>query len=268
MRTMLIAGNWKMHKNLAEARELVSGIREGLGAAQAKGPQPVEVLICPPVQLLFPMAKAVSGSAVLLGAQNAHEEAQGAFTGEVSVPMIADTGATHVIIGHSERRQLFEERGDRLARKVESVLRGGLKVVYCVGETLDQRDAGTTESVVAAQLDDGLRGAEAALGAGRFDAARFILAYEPVWAIGTGRTATPEQAQEVHRFLRQRLAAKAGAANVKFVRIIYGGSVKPSNAAGLLGQPDIDGALVGGACLAASDFLAIIGAAAATPAKA
>jgi triosephosphate isomerase len=265
---MLIAGNWKMYKNLAEARELVAGIREGLPAALAGGAGRVEVLICPPAQLLFPMAKAVAGSGILLGAQNAHEESQGAFTGEISVPMIADTGATHVIIGHSERRQLFGEGGDRLAKKVTAALQGGLKVVYCVGETLEEREAGKTEATAAAQLDDGLRGAAEVFGPGRLDPARFVIAYEPVWAIGTGRTASPEQAQEVHHFLRGRLAGRCQAAEMKSLRILYGGSVKPGNAAGLLGQADIDGALVGGACLAAADFLAIIGAAASAPSKA
>ena len=248
MRTPLIAGNWKMHKLLAEARELVAAVRQGL--ERMPGASRVEVLACPPFQLLFPMAKAVAGSAIMLGAQNAHEEPHGAFTGEVSVPMLKDTGATHVIIGHSERRQIFGETGPRLARKVRAVVGHELTCIYCVGETIEQRDAGRTEEVVERQVRE-VVGTDV-------PAERLVVAYEPVWAIGTGRTATPEQAQEVHAFLRRQLGSIYGGQAGEAVRILYGGSVKPSNAAGLLEQPDIDGALVGGACLVAEDFLAII----------
>ena len=248
MRTPLIAGNWKMHKTLAEARELVVGIREGLTTISG-----VDVLICPPVQLLFPMAKAVAGTKIMLGAQNAHEAIHGAFTGEVSVPMLRDTGCTHVLIGHSERRQIYKEDGLLLAKKVRAVVGGGLNVVYCVGETLDERESGRTQAVVERQLTEVVKP--------DVPADRLIIAYEPVWAIGTGRTATPDQAQEVHVFIRTRLAGVYGSPTADAIRILYGGSVKPDNAAALLSKPDIDGALVGGACLVPDDFLAIISAA-------
>ena len=247
MRTPLVAGNWKMHKTLAEARELVSAIREGLASDSG-----VEVLICPPVQLLFPIAKAVAGTRIMFGAQNVHEASHGAFTGEVSAEMLKDTGCTHVLVGHSERRHVFGESGDRLAKKVRAVIETGMTAVYCVGETLGEREAGTTEAVVERQLHEVL-GTDV-------PADRLVVAYEPVWAIGTGKTASPEQAQEVHAFVRAKLGAIYGADIADGLRILYGGSVKPGNAGGLLGQPDIDGALVGGACLVAADFLAIIAA--------
>lgn len=249
MRKPLIAGNWKMHKSLAEARELVRGIRE-----QTQRITGVEVLICPPFPLLLPMAKAVEGSAIMLGAQNAHQEAKGAFTGEVSVPMLRDAGCTHVILGHSERRQYFKEGGGLLASKVRAAIAGGLYAVYCVGETLEEREAGRMQSVVGQQIDDVI-GADVPAG-------KLVVAYEPVWAIGTGRTATPQQAQEAQAFIRERLTSSYGMDTADGIRILYGGSVKPSNAADLLVQPDIDGALVGGACLVAEDFVAIIKAAA------
>jgi triosephosphate isomerase len=249
MRTPLIAGNWKMHKTLAEARELVHGIRE-----QSQGVAGVDILICPPFSLLFPMAKAVDGSTIMLGAQNAHQEEKGAFTGEISVPMLRDTGCTHVILGHSERRQYFKEDGALLSAKVRAAIAGGLRVVYCIGETLQEREAGQMQAVVGGQIDDVIKA--------DLPADKLIVAYEPVWAIGTGKTATPEQAQEAHAFIRGRLASVYGPDVADRIRILYGGSVKPSNAADLLGRPDIDGALVGGACLVADDFVTIIKAAA------
>jgi triosephosphate isomerase (TIM) len=259
MRTPLIAGNWKMHKTLAEARELVSALRAGLerilpqsAIANQQSLIP-EVLICPPVQLLFPMAKAVAGSPIMLGAQNVHEEKEGAFTGEVSAAMLKDTGCTHVIVGHSERRHIFGERNDLLAKKVRAVTDTGMTAIYCVGETLAEREANRTEAVVRQQIDEVI-GQE-------IPADRLVVAYEPVWAIGTGKTATPDQAQQVHRFVRERLGSIYSQSVAKEVRILYGGSVKPGNAAGLLAEADIDGALVGGACLVAEDFLAIISAA-------
>jgi len=248
MRTPLIAGNWKMHKTLAEARELVAGIRDGLTNISS-----VDVLICPPVQLLFPMAKAVVGTRIMLGAQNAHEATHGAFTGEVSVAMLKDTGCTHVLIGHSERRQIYKEDGPLLAKKVRAVVGGGLNVIYCLGETLDEQEFGRTQIVVERQLTEVVKS--------DLPADRLIIAYEPVWAIGTGRTATPQQAQEVHLFIRTSLASVFGKPTADSIPILYGGSVKPDNAAALLSQPDIDGALVGGACLVSADFLAIISAA-------
>jgi len=249
MRTPFIAGNWKMHKTLAEARELVGGLKEKCAAVNG-----VDVLLCPPLYLLFPMAKAVAGTKLMLGAQNAHDEPKGAFTGEHSVAMIADTGATHVIIGHSERRQIFGETNEWLARKVRAVIGGGLELIYCVGETLEEREAGRTQEVVDRQITEVL-GADVPAG-------KLTIAYEPVWAIGTGKTATPEQAQEVHAAIRAKLGSIYGSEVADTIRIQYGGSVKPGNAAGLLAQPDIDGALVGGACLVADDFAAIISAAA------
>jgi triosephosphate isomerase len=246
MRTPLVAGNWKMHKTLAEARELVQGIRSGVENLSG-----CEVLICPPYTLLFPMAKAVAGSAILLGAQNVHEQPQGAFTGEVSVAMLKDTGCTHVIVGHSERRQHFGERGPQLARKVRAALAAGLRVIYCVGESLAERESGKTRAVIETQLHEVLD-AECAR------SELLIVAYEPVWAIGTGKTATPQQAQEVHGLIRAWLASNLGAGAASSTRILYGGSVKPDNAAALAGQADIDGMLVGGASLAAGDFTAIV----------
>lgn len=253
MRTPLIAGNWKMHKTLAEARELVSGIGDGI--ADLSG---VEVLICPPYQHLFPMAKAVAGSSIMLGAQNCHDQPQGAFTGEVSVAMLKDAGCTHVIVGHSERRQVFGEDGSFLAGKVRAAVSGGLQVIYCVGETLEDREGGQTMAVVERHMAE-VVGPDV-------PADHLTIAYEPVWAIGTGRTATPDQAQEVHGMIRNILASTYDRQTADSMRILYGGSVKPSNAAELLAQPDLDGALVGGACLVAEDFVAIISAAAAVAA--
>ena len=250
MRTPLIAGNWKMHKTLAEARELVTALRAGF--EKRKGIQGVEVLICPPAHLLFPMAKALAGSPIKLGAQNAHYEDHGAFTGEVAVPMLKETGCTHVIIGHSERRQQVGEAGELLAKKVRAVARHGLTAIYCVGETLKERELNETEQVVTRQLREVL-GNDVPM-------ERVVVAYEPVWAIGTGKTAKPDQAQAVHALIRRELDAVYGEGMADGVRILYGGSVKPDNAADLLGQPDLDGALVGGACLVAADFLAIISA--------
>lgn len=250
-RRLLIAGNWKMHKTLAEARELVASIREGAGAIE--GVQQVDLLICPPFQHLFPMAKALAGSDIGMGAQNCHESDSGAFTGEVSAPMIKDTGAQYVIVGHSERRHVFGEAGERLAAKVRAGLNAELNVIYCIGETLNQREAGQTQDVLGRQIDEVLDGS--------LDPTRLVVAYEPVWAIGTGRNATPDQAQEAHSFVRGRLAEVFSAAAASNLRILYGGSVKPSNAGEILGQPDVDGALVGGASLVAGDFLGIIRAA-------
>ena len=250
MRRPLIAGNWKMHNTLADARRLVSALLEGID--RVKG---VDVLICPSFTNLFPMAKSIAGTRIMMGAQNVHEAEQGAFTGEISAAMIKDTGCTHVIVGHSERRHVFGETSDRLGKKVRAVVDAGLIAIYCVGETLDDRDSGRTYDIVDRQLGD-------VLGEG-VDPERVVVAYEPVWAIGTGVNATPEQAQEVHEFIRGRIGDIYDPRTASATRILYGGSVKPANAAGLLSEADIDGALVGGACLVAEDFLAIISAAAA-----
>ena len=239
-----------MHNTLADARRLVSELLEGIN--QVKG---VDVLICPSFTNLFPMAKSIAGTRIMMGAQNVHEAEQGAFTGEISAAMIKDTGCTHVIVGHSERRHVFGETSDRLGKKVRAVVDAGLIAIYCVGETLDDRDSGRTYDIVDRQLGD-------VLGEG-VDPERVVVAYEPVWAIGTGVNATPEQAQEVHEFIRGRIGDIYDPKTASATRILYGGSVKPANAAGLLSEADIDGALVGGACLVAEDFLAIISAAAA-----
>jgi len=246
MRTPLVAGNWKMHKTLAEARELVDGIRKGV-----EGVDGVDVLICPPAHLLLPMMRAVVDSPIMVGAQNVHEEQKGAFTGEISVPMLVDARCSHVIVGHSERRHVFGEQGPRLAKKVLAVLGApSLTAIYCVGETLDEREAGKTESVLEQQLDDVI-GSDVAID-------RIVVAYEPVWAIGTGKTASPEQAQQAHAFIRSKVSDVYGPAKADDLRILYGGSVKPDNAGILMEQKDVDGALVGGACLVAEDFVAII----------
>ena len=231
----LAAGNWKMNglsAQLAEARALAE-------AVPAPG---CEVLLCPPATLLAPMAQALSGSAIRVGGQDCHANAKGAHTGDVSAPMLADAGATFVILGHSERRADHGETSDQVAAKVRAAWGAGLVAVVCVGETLAQRDTGETLAVVGAQLAGSLpEGA---------DAANTVIAYEPVWAIGTGRTPTPEQIAEVHAFLRA--GAPAGA------RLLYGGSVNPGNAAVIFGLANVDGALVGGASLKAADFGQII----------
>jgi len=247
VRRLFVAGNWKMNKDLAGALELVSALK-----AEVSDDTPVDVGVFPPFVYLAAVAEALEGSPVIVGAQNMHAEPNGAFTAEISGPMILDAGATHVIIGHSERRQLFGETDEGVNAKLKAALGCGLKPIVCVGETLEQREAGSTEDVVCTQTAAAVDGLTAEQAEG------IVLAYEPVWAIGTGVTATPEQAQEVHKFIRSVLAEKMSAGVAEAVRIQYGGSVKPGNAAELLGQPDIDGALVGGASLEAESFLGII----------
>jgi triosephosphate isomerase len=248
MRKYFVAGNWKMNKHLADARELVAGIAEKLPVADG-----VDVGICPPFFLLFPVAKAASGTYIRLGAQNCYFESAGAFTGETSPTMLKSAGCVDVIIGHSERRQIFGESGDLLKRKVAAAIEAGLDVIYCIGETLEQREAGATMSVVDGQLSEAIEHS--------LPHERVTIAYEPVWAIGTGKTATPDQAQEVHQHVRGRIGEIWDSSAADAVRIQYGGSVKPGNAAELMACPDVDGALVGGACLVADDFVAIIAAA-------
>jgi triosephosphate isomerase len=249
MRKPVIAGNWKMHTRPAEAVELARQVR---AACETEA---VEVLVCPPYTSLAAAREALRGSAIGLGAQNVHWEAQGAFTGEVSAPMLVEAGCRYAIIGHSERRQHFGETDETVHRRIAAAVAHGLTPIVCIGETLAEREAGKTFDVLERQLAGGL-GAAAG-----WDLASFILAYEPVWAIGTGRNATPEQAQEAHRFIRQRLQRRLGAA-ADALRLQYGGSVTAANAAGLLQQPDVDGALVGGASLKADAFAAIVRAAA------
>ena len=250
MRNILIAGNWKMNGSTAANAELVAGIAAGAPKADN-----VNLLVCPPFPYLGPVGEAVAGTSVALGAQNVSEHESGAFTGEVAPSMLRDVGCDYVIVGHSERRTLYGETSAQVAAKFKTALDAGLIPILCVGETLEEREAGTTEAVVDKQLGAVLDTA----GIEAFGTA--VIAYEPVWAIGTGMTATPEQAQDVHRHIRGVLAAQdAGVA--EGTQILYGGSMKGDNAAGLLSQPDIDGGLIGGASLKAADFLAIATAAA------
>jgi triosephosphate isomerase len=243
MRRPLVAGNWKMHGTHASAEALVA-------AVVAKLPKSADAAVLPPFPYLSTLIEKHGGSGLAFGAQDLSEHAQGAYTGEVSAAMLKDIGCTYVLAGHSERRQYHAESDDLVARKFVAAQGAGLVPILCVGETLDERDGGATEAVIARQLD----AVVALAGIGAFGKA--VLAYEPVWAIGTGRTATPEQAQPVHKFIRDKLAGLDGTI-AGSLRLLYGGSVKPSNAAELFGQPDVDGGLIGGASLVAEDFLAI-----------
>jgi triosephosphate isomerase len=251
VRAPIIAGNWKMHHGPTAARRLALEIRN----ARMGSRDPVEIVLCPPYPSLAAVREIVHDTPIGLGAQNCYWEAQGAYTGEVSAPMLHDAGCQWVIVGHSERRALFGETDATVARRVRAALDAGLRVIACVGETLAERDADRTAAVVEAQVRGGLGALAAA------DWERVVVAYEPVWAIGTGRNATPEQAQEVHALVRGLVAQLSSHAIAASVRIQYGGSVKPENAAALLAQPDIDGALVGGASLEAASFLRIAAAA-------
>ena len=251
MRTPIVAGNWKCHKTAKEARELARDILGQLGAIRG-----VDVVLCPPFTALSAVAAALQGTSIGLGAQDVYWEPQGAFTGEISAPMLVEAGCTYCIIGHSERRQHFGETDESVNKKVAAALRDGLIPIVCVGETLQQREAGQTFEVVRRQLEGGLKGLKAQ------DVGRLVIAYEPVWAIGTGRNATPAQAQEAQQFIRQRIAEAWGPQVAKGLRIQYGGSVNAANALEILQQPDIDGALVGGASLKAEAFVAIVNAAA------
>ena len=244
-RVPFICGNWTLHKTVAESIELAVAIRNAVGPLRD-----VEVAVAPVFTSLHAVAKKLEGSSVALAAQNCFWEDQGAWTGEVSAKLLKDVGCTYVILGHSERRQHFGELDAAVNLKVKAVLKHGLKPIVCVGETEKERDAGETFGRVRAQLDGGLAGLT------KDDAEKIVIAYEPVWAIGTGRTATPQQAEEVHAFSRSNLGDKFGE-TAERMRIQYGGSVKPDNAALLMSQPDIDGALVGGASLDPVEFTAI-----------
>jgi triosephosphate isomerase len=250
MRQKFIAGNWKMFGSTAFAEQLASGIVKGVGAG-AK----IRVAICPPFPYLAQVGKIVAGTPVALGAQNCYHEKEGAFTGETSPVMLKDVGCTLVILGHSERRAKLGESDTFINKKVHAALAAGLEVILCIGETLDDRNSGRMEQVLDTQLTGGLAGVSAEM------LRKIVVAYEPVWAIGTGVNATPQQAQDAHVFIRKKAASLCGAPAAENLTIQYGGSVKPDNAAALLDQPDVDGALVGGACLKAPDFLAIINAA-------
>jgi len=246
MRIPVIAGNWKMHKTAGEACLLARAIKDEIGDLSGR-----QVVLAPPFTALTSVYKEIQGSPLILAAQNVHWESKGAFTGEISIPMIEDAGCGMVIIGHSERRQFFGETDFTVNRRVRAVLDSKLQTIVCIGETLSERESGKHHSIVAQQLAGGLDGLTAQ------GMLRIILAYEPVWAIGTGRTASPEIAQEMHGLIRKWLSDRFGS-EAQEVRILYGGSVKPDNIDVLMQQPDIDGALVGGACLEADSFLRIV----------
>jgi triosephosphate isomerase (TIM) len=246
-RTKFVCGNWKLNKTVAEAVALVKDVAAGLGEAAGK----VQVAVAPPFTALHAAAQAARGTPVEVSGQDVYWEKSGAFTGEVSAPMLADVGCKHGIVGHSERRQYFGETDESVRKKALALLDAGLLPIVCVGETLAEREAGKTMEVVGRQVRQGLAGF------GAEQLGKVTLAYEPVWAIGTGKTATTAQAQEVHAAIRQILRELGGAV-ADAMRIQYGGSVKPDNAKELLSQPDVDGALVGGASLKAADFLAIV----------
>ena len=250
MRTPFVVGNWKLNKTIAEALALVTELKNQLAAVKG-----VAVGVAPTYVALPAVAKRLEGSPIVTCAQDCFWEGSGAFTGEVSAPLLADAGATWAIVGHSERRQFFGDTSESVGKKARAALAGGLGVIVCVGESLAERDANRTLAVVDEQLAGGLASVEAA------HVPKLVIAYEPVWAIGTGRTATPGQAQEVHAHIRKRPAERYGLTSAETVRIQYGGSVKPSNAEALIAEPDIDGALVGGASLEVADFVAIVKAA-------
>ena len=250
MRQPLVAGNWKMNGTLESVTTLVEGIKAGLDSVTK-----AEVAVCPPFVFLDRVNQLIAGASIALGAQNVAKEDPGAYTGEIAAPMLKDVGCKYVIVGHSERRAIYGETDSLVAEKYARGLQEGLTPILCVGELLEEREAGKTEEVVARQLDAVIENVGiAGVGEG-------VIAYEPVWAIGTGRTASPEQAQDVHAFIRERLASHDSAVAAS-TRILYGGSMKGSNAEGLIGMADIDGGLIGGASLKAEEFLAICRAAA------
>ncbi len=247
MRTPIIAGNWKLNKTVSEAVALTSELKE-----LVEGTDGVEIVVAPTFTALHAVSNSIKDSNVLLAAQDVYWEDSGAYTGEVSAPMLKDVGCDYVIIGHSERRQYFGETNETVNQKVKTALSHNLKPIVCVGEQLEERESGQTESIIKDHITGGTSGltADALLSC--------VIAYEPVWAIGTGKTATPEQAQEVHQFIRNLLRDNFSDEVASQVRIQYGGSVKPENAAELMAQPDVDGALVGGASLQAESFAQIV----------
>jgi len=245
MRVPVIAGNWKMYRTAREAAEAIRALR-----ALVADVTEVEVVVCPPFPALPAAVEAARGSRIRVGAQDCHWEKEGAFTGEVSVPMLADLGCSHVIVGHSERRQFFGETDATVDRKIDAVLAHGLSCIACLGETLQEREQGKTLAVLERQLRGGF--------ARHLGSPRLVIAYEPVWAIGTGKTASPAQAQEAHAFLRQLVGQMAGPEVAARIRILYGGSVKPDNIGSLMAQADVDGGLVGGASLDPSSFTKIV----------
>ncbi len=247
MRKLFIAGNWKMNKNISEAIELANGLKRNLYDVND-----IDIAICPTLVPLTEVSEIVAETNIGLGAQNVYWEESGAFTGEISSTMLKDAGCKYVVIGHSERRQYFSETNETVNKKIKAVQAAGLVPIVCVGEVLQEREDGRTFDVIKTQIDKSLAGIKVD------DASRFVVAYEPVWAIGTGKTATPDQAQEVHKFIRGLLSKLLGNEVADNVRIQYGGSVKPENAKELMSQEDIDGALVGGASLKVDSFTDII----------
>ncbi len=247
MRKKIIAGNWKMNNDLNESQSLVSGIISGLG-----NDDKCEVIVCPPFTSLNEVHSLVKDSPVKLGAQNMFYEESGAYTGEISASMLKSVGCEYVILGHSERRTIFGESDEWINKKIKKAIESGLKVIFCIGETLAQREEGETDTVVKNQIINGLQNVTSE------NLKTITIAYEPIWAIGTGKTALPGQAQQVHTFIRNLIGEIYSNESADNLIIQYGGSVKPDNAASLLSQPDIDGALVGGACLKPDSFLSII----------
>ena len=247
MRTPIIAGNWKLNKTISEAVEFTTALK-----ALVTDVNGVEIIIAPPFTALAAVSETIADSNICLSAQDVYSEDSGAFTGEVSAPMLKDVGCDYVIIGHSERRQYFSEMNESINQKVKAALAHALKPIICVGEQLEEREAGRTKAVIEDHVSGGIAGLSAA------ELSSCVIAYEPVWAIGTGKTATPAQAQEVHNFIRGLLTTTYSAEVASELCIQYGGSVKPENAAELMGQPDVDGALVGGASLEAESFAQIV----------
>ncbi|MDH5680228.1 MAG: triose-phosphate isomerase [Spirochaetota bacterium] len=247
MRKSLIAGNFKMHKTVQEVLDYARGLSE-----EVQGISDRDILICPPFTSLSEAKSVIKDSPILLGAQNMHYESQGAFTGELSAEMLLDVGCDYVILGHSERRHVFNESDDLINLKVKKALTTGLKAILCVGELLDEREAGIAETIVKNQIENGLKDVS------ETDMANVIIAYEPVWAIGTGKTATPDDAQAIHSFIRKNIASLYSPKLAESLIIQYGGSVKPDNINNLMAMDDIDGVLVGGACLQVDSFSKII----------
>jgi triosephosphate isomerase len=248
MRKKIVAGNWKMNTTLEEGIELTKSVNEKISDSE------VTVILCTPFIHLYEVSKVITRETLFLGAQNCADQAAGAYTGEVSAAMVKSTGADYVILGHSERRAYYGETNQILSVKVRLALENGLIPIFCIGEVLEEREAEKHFDVVKNQLDEGLFG----LSAGDFS--KIVIAYEPVWAIGTGKTATPDQAQEMHKLIRDHVAAKYGNDIAQATSILYGGSCKPSNAAELFANPDVDGGLIGGASLKAEDFMGIVNA--------
>lgn len=249
MRKTIIAGNWKMYKTIGQAIELANGLKRELFKVDA---QNIDIVICPVFTALSETAEVVANSNIALGCQDAYWQDEGAFTGEVSVPMVKDAGCKYVIIGHSERRQFFAETNETVNNKVKAVLKHGLTPIICCGELLAEREANKTFDVLTDHIQNGLKGLSAD------EALKCVIAYEPVWAIGTGKTATPGQAQEAHKFIRGLLEKMYNKQTADAIRIQYGGSVKPENISELMAQPDVDGALVGGASLKVESFAELI----------